>query len=317
MDIFLSESNTISLYEKKVITFEMKLCSIDTTLNEKVSAKKIIGSINPEIAKVKFRIIKKVGSGLDRKTLEQSHVLFITLPTKKLTQEQYIELISYIDIGGCLFFTLPSPPWTDLGRFFNEFIQELGISFEERFVYGLPKIPLETKLLGTELKLTKAHIIRYNNNDKFLKETGIKRRIPLALMDSNPVILANYKRRGRFVIFSSPEIFTKKNMNFLSRLVNLSAYKKDYLIEIKGSKKVLEGTNYSLQLEHAMLDTYLLSLFHHKFRFYNDAIKFTSLQSLINFVYNILSNQKLLGPIPSKEEIRKAISSFQLGDEKC
>ena len=146
----------------------MKLCSIDTSLNEEVKAKTIAGTINPDIAQVKINIVKKRGPGLDRSTLERSHVLFISLPRKKLTQEEYIELISYIDIGGCLILTLPSPPWTDLGRFFEEFRKEIGISFQSKFVYGLPKIPIETRLIGSELTITKAQVINAENNASFI-----------------------------------------------------------------------------------------------------------------------------------------------------
>ncbi len=290
----------------------MKLCSIDTSLNEKVKAKTIAGTINPDIAQVKINIVKKRGPGLDRQILEKSHVLFISLPQKKITQEEYIELISYIDIGGCLILTLPSPPWTDLGRFFEEFRKELGISFESNFVYGLPKIPMEIRLIGSELSITKAHVIKAQNDKIFLKESGIKKHISLALMDNEPVVLAAYKRRGRFVIFSSPEIFASINSDFLSRLVLLSSQKTDYTLSMDKEKLQIGSSNFFLLLQHACLDSYLLSLYHYNFIFHKETINISTENNLLQRIHSIILKQKVISERPELEDILEALQKFKI-----
>ncbi len=292
----------------------MRICSIDSTLNEEIPAKQIAKLIDSDIAKVEINIVKKkVGTiGLARKTLEKSHVLFITLPKKKITQEIYIELISYIDIGGTLILTLPSPPWEDLGRFFEEMINELGITFQHKYVYGLPKIPSDTRLIGSTLTITKAHVINYNKNKDFLKENGIKKYLPLALMDKKPVILAGYKRRGKFIIISSPEIFTDINSDFLNRLVLLSSQKIDYKLSEENVKYNIGKSNFSLQLQHGSLQSYLLSLFHYNFMFLQEEVEFTSKEDLTERIYNVLVKQNVIGDLPSKQDIFKIIDKFKI-----
>ncbi|MBY9001012.1 MAG: hypothetical protein KGD64_08870 [Candidatus Heimdallarchaeota archaeon] len=294
----------------------MRICSVDTTLNEELPAKQIVNLIDSKIAQVETNIVrKKVGGiGLDRKTLEKSHVLFITLPRKKITQEIYIELISYIDIGGTLILTLPSPPWEGLGRFFEEMIKELGISFQSKYVYGLPKIPSNTRLIGSKLTITKAHVIEFNVNKNFLKENGIKKYVPLALMDKEPVILAGYKRRGKFVIISSPEVFTESNSDFLNRLVLLSSQKIDYILSDKIERYTLGDGNFSLQLQHGSLQNYLLSLYHHNFMFLQKEILFISKEDLTECISKELVKQKVLGDLPSKQEIMKILEKLKWGD---
>ncbi|MHA1419033.1 MAG: hypothetical protein ACTSVO_01520 [Candidatus Heimdallarchaeaceae archaeon] len=291
----------------------MRICSIDATLNEELPAKQIAQLIDTDLAKVKINIVKKkVGTlGLDRKTLEKSHVLFITLPKKKITQEMYIELISYIDIGGTLILTLPSPPWEILGRFFEEMINELGITFQSNYVYGLPKIPSNTRLIGSKLTITKAHIIDYNKNKSFLKENGIKKYIPLALMDKEPVILAGYKRRGKFVIISSPEIFTNVNSDFLNRLVFLSSQKIDYILSEKSMRYKIGKSNFSLQLQYGSLQSYLLSLYHYNFMFLQKEVEFTSKEDLTESIYKVLLKQKVIGDLPSKKVISNTIEKIE------
>ena len=289
----------------------MKLCSIDMSLNEEVKAKTIIGTINPEIAQVKINIVKKRGPGLDRSTLEKSHVLFISLPRKKITQEQYIELISYIDIGGCLILTLPSPPWTVLGRFFEEFRKELGITFKSQYVYGLPKIPDETRLIGSSLTITKAQVIKIQEDKKFLKENGIKTIIPLALMDNEPVVIAAYKRRGRFIVFSSPEIFASRNSDFLSRLVLLSSRKEEYTLSSQIERKQISNSNFFLLLQHGCLDNYLLSIYHYNFIFHKEIINVKQEQELPQRIHSIILKQKVLSDKPSINEITETLQKFQ------
>ncbi len=288
----------------------MRICSIDTTLNEKISPNTITNSINVKIANVKINIVKKIGPGLDRKTLERSHVLLISLPRKKLTQEQYIELISYIDIGGCLILTLPSPPWENLGRFFEEMRKELGIIFQPNFVYGLPKIPQDTRLVGSKLKITKAHVIRYNEDKSFLKENGIKKFVPLALMDNQPVVLAANKRRGKFIIFSAPEIFNERNIDFLSRLILLVSNKESLVFSKREEKRKLGNTNFYLVFQHACLDSYLLSLFHYNFMFHQDVISLAPVENLSRSVYEIIEKQKVLGKLPKLEDVNESLQEI-------
>ena len=291
----------------------MRLCSIDTTLNESVQPKQITSVVDTEIAEVKFNIVKKIGAGLDRNILEKSHILFISLPRKKLTQDQYIELTSYIDIGGCLVLTLPSPPWDDLGRYFEEFRKELGISFQSNYVYGLPKIPVDTRLIGSKLKITQAHVIEYESQKNLLKERGIKKYIPLALMDNKPVILAGYKRRGRFIIFSSPEIFSKQNSNYLTKLIRLSSKRMDYFLSTKEDRIKIGDTNYYVLLQHACLDSYLLSLYHYNFMFYQRDFKFKTIEYLLKKIHTIISKQKIEGRLPDLSEIGTSLQSLKLG----
>ena len=281
----------------------MRLCSINTTLNENLDPQTIIDAVDPEIANVKFNVIKKIGAGMDRKTLEKSHILFISLPRKKLTQEQYIELISYVDIGGCLILTLPSPPWDDLGRFFEELRKELGISFRSNFVFGFPRIPKNTRLVGSTLTITKAHVIDFNLDEEFLKENGIKGYIPLALMDNRPVILAGKKRRGNFIIFSTPEIFKKQNSDFLNRLILLITKRENLLFRETVEKLKFGDSNFYLRIQHACLDSYLLSLFHYNFMFYQEVISYTTIEELSQSVYNIVSEQRVLGELPKLEDV--------------
>ena len=291
----------------------MRICSVDTTLNEAISAKQIVNCIDTSAADVKINIIKKhLGSrGLDRKTLEKSHVLFITLPRKKISQELFIELISYIDIGGTLILTLPTPPWEELGRFFLEMIKELGITFQANYVYGLPKIPKDVRLIGSKLVITKAHVINYNKNKTFMKDNGIKKYIPLALMDKKPVILAGYKRRGKFVIISSSEVFAKTNTEFLSKLIYISSKKIDYNLEEKIVKYQIGQSNYFIELQHGCLHSYLLSLYHHNFVFHQEVVSFASKEDLTDKIYKVLLKQKVLGDLPDKTQIRKLLDQLK------
>ena len=290
----------------------MRLCSIDTTLNEKIQPKTITDVIDEEIAQVKINIVKKVGAGLDRKTLEKSHILFITLPTKKLTQNQYIELTSYIDIGGCLILTLPSPTWESLGRFFEELRKELGISFQPNHVYGLPKIPNNVRLIGSDTSPIKAHEIDYNTNPDFMRENGIKKYIPLAHIDDEPIVLAAYKRRGRFIIFSSPEIFDEENSDFLNRLIKLSVRKEDYMFPDNEEKKQIGKSSFYLLFQHACLDSYLLSLFHYNFMFFQEVINFTSIEDLSILINSTISKQKVEGEFPSLKEIKSSLNKLKI-----
>ena len=291
----------------------MRLCSIDFSLNEEIHPKVIMNSVDQNIANVKFNIVKKRSPGLDRSTLEKSHVLFISLPRKKLTQEQYIELISYIDIGGCLILTLPSPPWTELGRFFEEFIEEIGISFQSNFVYGLPKIPMNVRLIGSKLTITKAHVINSNMNENFMKEAGIKRYIPLALMDDQPVVLGALKRRGKFIVFSSPEIFSSQNSDFLNRLILLAVGKKEFLLSKTIQKQQIGDSNFSLLLQHACLDTYLLSLYHYDFVFHQETINIEEETDLPQRIHSIIAKQKVLSERPEIKQILESIVHFRNG----
>ena len=292
----------------------MKLCSIDTSLNEEVKAKLIAGAINPEIAQVKINIVKKRGPGLDREILEKSHVLFISLPRKKITQEQYIDLISYIDIGGCLILTLPSPPWTDLGRFFEEFRKEIGISFQSEYVYGLPKIPIETRLIGSNLTITKAHVINIESDRKIMKDNGIKEFIPLALMDNESVVVAAHKRRGRFIVFSSPEVFNSKNSDFLSRLIRLVSKKLNFTLPQEMEKKQIGSSNFSILLQHGCLDNYLLSLFHYNYDFHKEIINLQKEKNLPQRIYTIILKQKVPSDKPTQEEIQESLLVFKVED---
>jgi len=213
-----------------------------------------------------------------------------------------------------LVLTLPSPPWDDLGRFFEEFRKELGISFQSHYVYGLPKIPVDTRLIGSKLRITKAHVIDYESSKKSLKDRGIKKYIPLALMDNQPVVLAGYKRRGRFIVFSSPEIFNKQNSMFLTKLIRLSSQRTDYLLSTKEEKIKLGDTNYSVLIQHACLDSYLLSLYHYNFMFYQGEFRFTTIEYLLKKIHNVISKQKIEGKLPDISEIGTSLQSLKLGD---
>jgi len=190
-------------------------------------------------------------------------------------------------------------------------INELGITFQSNYVYGLPKIPSNTRLIGSKLTITKAHIIDYNKNKSFLKENGIKKYIPLALMDKEPVILAGYKRRGKFVIISSPEIFTNVNSDFLNRLVFLSSQKIDYILSEKSLRYKIGKSNFSLQLQYGSLQSYLLSLYHYNFMFLQKEVEFTSKEDLTESIYKVLLKQKVIGDLPSKKVISNTIEKIE------
>ncbi|MHA1955102.1 MAG: hypothetical protein ACW96U_14275, partial [Candidatus Heimdallarchaeaceae archaeon] len=137
--------------------------------------------------------------------------------------------------------------------------------------------------------------------------------IPLALMDNKPVILAGYKRRGRFVIFSTSEIFSKQNSNYLNKLIRLSSKKMDYLISTEENKIKVGDTNYYVLLQHACLDSYLLSLYHYNFMFYQGDFKFKTIEYLLKKIHNIISKQKIEGKLPDLSEIGTSLQSLKLG----
>jgi len=296
----------------------MRLCTVDMSLDEKIKAKEIISLIDQDVAQVKFKIIKKrlYGSGLERSILEKSHILFITLPRKKISQDLYLELISYIDIGGCLILTLPRPrALLELGRWFEALRWELGINLSEQFVYGLPRIPYETRLLGSKLLINKSHIINYNSEPKFMKENGIKSYTPLALMDSKPVVLAAKKRRGKFVIFGTHEIFKESNSDYLNRLMLISSRKLDYLMHKKNDKVQIGESNFYICLNHAILNQFLLSIYHHEYVFFKEPYSFTSIKDFEAKIQSILANQNIIGRPPSLTDIRYTLHSLKLGEE--
>ncbi len=294
----------------------MRHCSIDKSLCGDFKAKKIIKLIDPALANVKCEIIKNrlVGDALDRDTLERSHILFLTMPNKKMTYDNYINLIDYIDVGGTLILTLPSPQsWFGLGRWFNRFIEELGISFESNFVYGLPSIPLNIRLFIFDLKIHRAHIIRYNEDEAFMKEHGIKEYIPIALMDDEPVLVMGNKRRGRFIISSSKEIFSESNYLFLNYLLRIASKREDFTIgEI--NKVRIGNSNFYIALNHGCARYFLLSLFHFKYNFYKQPVVFETKEKLVSLILKLIEDQKHVAEMVSKENVELAIKRVNLDE---
>ena len=293
----------------------MRLCTVDMSLDEQIKAKEITSLINQDIAQVKFKIVKKrfYATGLERSILEKSHILFITLPRKKISQDMYLELISYIDIGGCLILTLPRPrALPELGRWFEALRWELGINLSEQYVYGLPRIPYETRLLGSKLFINKSHVINYNSEPHFMKENGIKSYTSLALMDSKPVVLVAKKRRGKFIIFGTHEIFTESNSNYLNRLLLIASRKLDYLMYKENNRVQIGESNFYICLNHAILNQYLLSFYHHEYVFFKEPYSFTSIKDLESKIQSILANQKIIGSPPSLTDIRYTLHSLKL-----
>jgi len=278
-----------------------------------MKAKEFINLIDPEIAQVKFNVIRrKIGvESLRRKNIEKTHILIITLPTRKISREEYIDLIDYIDVGGTLFLTLPSPPWNELGRWFSEFIEELGINFQKESVYGIPKIPLNTRLIGTKLMSHRAHVINYNSNHSFMKENGIAEYIPIALIDEKPIILAARKRRGRFIIFSSIDTMSPNNKCFLNILLRLSSQRKSFLLD-ETTKRKIGNTTFFFSLQHATLRTFLLSLYHHDFRFYQEIVEFTKMEELADKIFKIMKKQEVLSTPPTLDEIKSVLKEEEL-----
>lgn len=287
----------------------MRLCAIDTSLNEKISAKHIANLIDEKIADVTVKILKQnifSGPALKRENLLRSHILMITIPRKALTAELALELASYIDIGGCLLLTLPAPDrWIKLGRWFNQFRRELGINFDVDPVFGLPKVNDDTRLIGSPLKLSKAYHIYYNSDTQAMKENGIKEYIPLAYIDNKPIVVAAYKRRGSFVVFSSEEMFTQSNSLFINRLLYLCANRKKFKLDEKNPKIQVGTSNYFILLQHAVYDTYRISIFHHDYLFYKSVITNASFDHLADFLEKHISSHKTSNHFPSRIEIEK------------
>ena len=228
----------------------------------------------------------------------------------------YLELISYIDIGGCLILTLPRPrALPELGRWFEALRWELGINLSEQYVYGLPRIPHETRLLGSKLLINKSHVINYNSEPYFMKENGIKSHVPLALMDSKPVVLVAKKRRGKFIIFGTHEIFTESNSNYLNRLLLIASRKLDYLTRKKNNRVQIGESNFYICLNHAILNQYLLSFYHHEYVFFKEPYSFTSIENLEVKIQTVLANQKIIGSLPSLTDIRYSLHSLKLEGE--
>lgn len=284
----------------------MKLCTIDSSLNEKIPAKQIANLIDSKIANVKIKILRPniLASALSRKNLERSHILLISLPRKRLTAELASELASYIDIGGSLILTLPDPAeWGKLGWWFEVFREELGISFAEEPVYGLPKVNEDTRLVGTNLTVSRAFHIFTDNDPEVMRKNGVKEYIPLAYVDDKPVAIAAYKRRGVFVIFSSEEVFEQSNSVFINRLLYILSKRINIKLDPKAPKYQIASTSYYVLLQHAVFDTYLISLYHHDFEFHRSVINNISIEFLADYIERFISLHKSVDTNPTKSEI--------------
>ncbi len=291
----------------------MRQCAVDKTLNEKINTKQFLSLIDPTIADVKVTVLKNnlLSKPVRREKLERFHLLFISLPRKKMTYEFYIDLIDYIDVGGGLVLTLPTPPWDYLGRFFEEFRKDLGFNFTENYTYGKPRIPVNTRFYGCNIADLRAQGILYNTESNFLKEAGIKKQIPLVFLDSNPIALASYKRRGRFILFSSYEIFNSANSDFINRFIRLTVNRVDYEFP-KTEKKRVADSNFFMNIQEACLDTYLLSLYHHNHLFYQDSVKYENEESLVELILYQLKKRQILAETPAMDDIAKTLETFKL-----
>ncbi len=289
-----------------------RLCSIDNSYNEKVNAKNIVRLIEPDKALVKVNIIRKnlLGDTLKREKIEHSHILIITGPRKKFSYETYTDLIDYIDVGGSLFLTPVSPSWDHLGRWFSEFMDELGISFDASSIYGIPKIPYNTRVIGTSLSSHSAYPITVNEDKKFMKESGISEYIPLATIDNKTVIVAGEKRRGKFVIFSSLDtLLNESNKDFFNILLRVTSQKKSYSLD-DPVRIDFADSQFSFSLQHASLNVFLLSLFHHNFNFYQGIIEYKTTDDLSIQIQKLLEQQKLLGNPPELTKIKEALEHY-------
>ena len=255
---------------------------------------------------MKIKILKPnlLAPALSRKNLERTHILLISLPRKRLTAELASELASYIDIGGSLILTLPDPAeWGKLGWWFEIFREELGISFAEEPVYGLPKVNEETRLVGTTLTVSRAFHIFTDTDPEVMRKNGIKKYIPLAYVDDKPVALAAYKRRGTFVIFSSEEIFEQSNSVFINRLLHILSKRININLDSKAPKYQIASTSYYVTLQHAVFDTYLISLYHHDYQFHKSVINNVSVEFLTDYIERFISLHKSVDSNPTKDEI--------------
>ena len=129
-------------------------------------------------------------------------------------------------------------------------------------------------------------------------------------MGNEPVVLAVYKRRGKFIVFSTSEIFNHKNSDFLNRLVLIASRKEDYLLSNVIKKVQIGETNFSMRFQTACLDTYLLSLYHYNFVSHQSIIDLTTMRDLPIRISSIISKQKVLSERPSLQEIEDAIEKF-------
>jgi len=294
----------------------MKICSIDSTLNEEVSANDISKLIESSLLRIKVQTIKNHfwKKGLNRKTLERSHILFITQPRKRLTKEDYIELVSYIDIGGNLILTYSDYQGISLGHWFKNMREELGIELHET-VYGIPKVSEETRLIGTQVKMHKAQTIALNNDPKFLRFHGIKKYIPILKLDKSIVAVAAYKRRGTFIVFSSPEIFQPENRVFLNKLLYIVLNRLSFELEEKIPIKKIGNSDYYFSLHYACFDDYVISLYHHNFKFAKKVFSINS-QLIEDWLISTISEIKAEGTKPTRQEILETAQVIKSLGEK-
>ncbi|MHA1115264.1 MAG: hypothetical protein ACTSRR_03810 [Candidatus Heimdallarchaeaceae archaeon] len=291
-----------------------RLCSIDLSLKEKIDLKELYKCIDEEIALVKFNLIRRRfrRGGLTRKNLEKTHILIINRPTTRLLREEFIELIDYIDVGGTLILNLPPPKYIqDLGRWFEAFIDELGISLTHEVYYGIPKISKETRLVGNNLSSHKAFEISCNNDSNFMKENGIKKYIPLAFIDDKPIIVFAEKRRGRFIVFCSSDTLKPENKNFISILLRLASQRRNFLLE-EPDKIKIGSSNFSISLQHTSLSYYSVTIYHHDFAFFSDVMPINSLDDFAIEVYKEIEKQQILSSPPTIEELFKTLKNIEL-----
>ncbi len=145
-----------------------------------------------------------------------------------------------------------------------------------------------------------------------MKENGIKSYTSLALMDSKPVVLLAEKRRGKFIIFGTHEIFTESNSNYLNCLLLIASRKLDYLMHKENNRVQIGESNFYISLNHAILNQYLLSFYHHEYVFFKEPYSFTSIKNLEVKIQSILANQKIIGSTPSLTDIRYTLHSLKL-----
>ena len=294
----------------------MKVCAIDSTLNEGIKPKEIAKLIEPSLLNVKLHILKNHfwKKGLNRKTLERSHVLFITQPRKRLTKEEYIELVSYVDIGGTLILTYNEYFTNTLGRWFKNMREELGIELKDT-VFGLPKISEQTRLIGTKVKLHKGQTIKVNTDPKFLKFQGIRKYIPLIELNQQPIALAAYKRRGSFIIFTTNEIFDYRNKVFMNKLLYIILNRLSFELEEKIARERIGNSDYYYSLHHACFYDYVFSLYHHEFLFNKKLINIRT-DDIVDWMQRTISEVKVEGIKPTRDEILEAVSNIKRVGEK-
>ena len=290
-----------------------RLCSVDLSLKEKMDLKELYKSIDEDVALVKFNLIRRRfrRGGLTRKNLEKTHILIINRPTTRLLREEFIELIDFIDVGGTLILNIPPPKYLqDLGRWFEAFTDELGISLTNKVYYGIPKISKQTKLVGNNLSSHKAFEISCNDDPIFLKENGIKKYVPLAFIDDNPIIVFAEKRRGRFIVFCSNDTLKSENRNFISILLRLSSQRKDFLLE-EPNKIKIGSSNFSISLQHTSLRNYFVTLYHHDFAFFREVMPINSIDDFTINIYKEIEKQQILSTPPTMEELVKTLKNIE------